>query len=77
MEDSKAKALIARNLQRLLRQRGWSQLYLAQQSGETEMTISRTARGTNTTSAAVLKNLADALGVSTDEFFRNSDQKGP
>lgn len=76
VDDTQAKKLISANLTRLLDERGWTQSQLAERSGESEMTISRTIRGKNQASAGTLKNLADAFGVATDDFFRNSRRNG-
>jgi transcriptional regulator with XRE-family HTH domain len=60
---------IGRNLRRLRKDRGLSQLVLSEKSGIAQPSISDVETGRREPHHATLKRLADALGVGVVEFF--------
>lgn len=64
-----AAARISANLKRILAERGWTVLKLAERANEPQNSVYRTVRGENEPGAALLCSLADALGVSADSLL--------
>jgi transcriptional regulator with XRE-family HTH domain len=62
---------IGRNIAKTRRQRGWSQLELAQMMGIDKMTISRIERGLSNFAIGTLESLAKILGVSMHDLMRS------
>lgn len=60
--------LVGKNIERLRKDRGWSQLELAEAASCHRITVSRVEQGHRLPDAAVLFALADALEVPTDEL---------
>lgn len=69
LTDEDAKTIIAENVSRLMAERGLKQKDVAVAAGENEMAISRVVRAIHVPSAAMLANIADALGVTTDSLL--------
>jgi transcriptional regulator with XRE-family HTH domain len=69
LSDDQAKANIAANVSRLLREKGITQRSLASKTDEPEMTISRIVRGTNMPGSGLLARIAEALSASVDELL--------
>jgi transcriptional regulator with XRE-family HTH domain len=69
--NNEAKLYIAANVKRLLAERRpeWSQSDLARATEDNVMTISHLIRGARLPSAALLRRVAEALGVSSDELM--------
>jgi XRE family transcriptional regulator, master regulator for biofilm formation len=61
---------IGRNIAKRRRQRGWSQLELAQLMDVDKMTLSRIERGLSNFAIGILENLAKILGVSLHDLLR-------
>lgn len=55
--------LLAANVRKLLDEKGWSQLKLADESGIRAPAINRVMKGTHPPAAKTLQKIADALGV--------------
>ena len=70
MSDEEARDTIAFNVVRLLQARGWSQYRLAQESGESEMNVSRVVRASNMPGVGLLTRLAEAFEVEFSELLR-------
>lgn len=68
ISDEDAVRNIARNLQRLLEDRGWSQSHLGRLTGESPTTITRIVRGLNKSGPGILARIAEALDVSIDRL---------
>lgn len=75
LTDDRAKEVLSRNIGQRLVELEWTQGRLADESGETDMMISRIIRRENIPSAAVLARIAEALGVSTDFLLRDTPEK--
>ncbi|MEW9920020.1 helix-turn-helix domain-containing protein [Marimonas sp. MJW-29] len=58
-----------KNLERIRKERGITQVVLAERSGVKQATISRIEKGVNNPSLAVAERIAEALGVSMVELF--------
>lgn len=71
ISNDDAKRIIAANVRRSLAERkpDWTQSDLARATGDNVMTISHLIRGTRCPSAALLKRVAEALGVSSDALL--------
>jgi len=67
----KGRALLAKNLKRLRREREWSQEELWAQSGVHRTYLSTLERKQRNPSLDVLERLAEAFGVSIMELFRD------
>ena len=70
VSDDQTKNNIAENLRRILESRGLEQKFLADATGENQMTISRIVRGKNVPGAGVLARIAEALDVSIDRLVQ-------
>ena len=75
IKDAEAKANIAANVSRLIELRGISQKELAARTGETEMSISRVARGLHVPGSTMLARIAEALGTSVDSLIYGNGKK--
>lgn len=67
--DEQAKAWIAANVTRLMKERGLTQVDIAAITGEQQMRIWRLANGLNLPSSAVIKRVAEALETTVDELM--------
>lgn len=67
--DDEAKTTLSANVVRLMGERGWRQIDLANATGENEMTISNVCRGKHAPRAGLLQRIAEALGVSIDALL--------
>lgn len=67
--DDQTKKTIARNLNRILRERGLSRYWLAQETGEYQATIGRVCNASNCCSSGLLARIAEALKISTDALI--------
>jgi len=61
-------AIVATNIKFLLEQKGWSIRRLAEEAGETPMTISRMASGKCKQYVTACRNVAKAFGIGLDEL---------
>jgi transcriptional regulator with XRE-family HTH domain len=77
IQDEQARQHIAQNLSRILSERGLRQTQLAEMTGDTEMTISRTCRGICTPGVGVVARIAEALDVSMDRLAGPPPEKIP
>lgn len=68
VSDLEAKAIIARNLKRILEEQGHSRYWLAQQTGDDESKISRVINEKTIANAGFLMRVANALSVSLDDL---------
>ncbi|WLD11858.1 helix-turn-helix domain-containing protein [Planctellipticum variicoloris] len=66
MTDDEVKEHLSANLQRLLSLRGWTGVKLAQESGESQPTISRLLHGDHVPKVGTLTRVAAALDTSVD-----------
>jgi transcriptional regulator with XRE-family HTH domain len=62
---------IGRNVAKKRRQRGWSQLELAEMMRLDKMTISRIERGLSNFAIGTLESLANILGVPVHDLLRS------
>ena len=69
VNDDKTRNVLARNLQKILKDREWSVRQLARESGDPVMTINNIVAGRNLPKAGVLVRVADALQVPLDSLF--------
>ena len=71
ISNDDAKRFIAANVKRALAERkpDWSQSDLARATGDNVMTVSHLIRGARLPSAALLRRVAEALGVSSDDLI--------
>jgi transcriptional regulator with XRE-family HTH domain len=69
VNDDKTRNVLARNLQKILKDREWSVRQLARKSGDPVMTINNIVAGRNLPKAGVLVRVADALQVPLDSLF--------
>ncbi len=67
--DEQAKAWIASNVSRLMKERGLTQVDLAAITGEQQMRIWRLANGLHLPSSAVIKRVAEALETTVDDLM--------
>jgi transcriptional regulator with XRE-family HTH domain len=67
--DEQAKAWIAANVTRLMKDRGLTQVDIANITGEQQMRIWRLANGLHLPSSAVIKRVAEALETTVDELM--------
>lgn len=65
------------NVQKLRRERGWSQEELAFESGLHRTYISGIERGVRNPTILVLEEIAQALGVHAASLLEDVPQKGP
>jgi transcriptional regulator with XRE-family HTH domain len=70
--DEQGRRNIAANVARLMMIHGMTQTALAEQTGETQATISRIVRGLNIPSATVLSRIASALDTTMDVLVEKS-----
>ena len=75
--DEQLREWIAINVRERLEILGWSQVDLAQKSGENQPTINRVCRGENLAGAGVLSRIAKALGSSADVLMSEPEKKSP
>ncbi len=68
-------SFIGRNIRFLRRQRGWTMAELARKARVGEVPLGRMERGENAPSAAALHGLSQALGVSVDMLFSETDRQ--
>lgn len=73
--EQDARQNIAKNLTRILRDRGITQRDLARTAGEPDMAISRLMRGQHTPSVTLLAHVAEALDVSMDRLLSAPAEK--
>lgn len=64
-------------LARLRKERGWTQVELAERVGITQRLVSDYERGRLRLNADIVVRLADALEVATDELLRSNGRKTP
>lgn len=67
--------LLARNLRALRQQRGWSQEVMAEECGLHRTYVGAIERGERNVTLDTLKQLADALGVTSAELITEQLQK--
>lgn len=67
-----ATLIVARNLKRIMDEKGVGIRQLGRDSENPTMTVSRLVNRHGLPSVDALKRMADALGVQVDEFFRDS-----
>lgn len=68
--------MLADNLRRLRKEKGWSQERLAQQAGVTLSSLSKIESGANDNpTIKTLQSLASALGVTLDDLAGSSPEK--
>lgn len=78
MTSTQAKRILSRNIDALLRRKGWSRYRLAQESGITEATISNIMNEKHEPRISVLVTLATAMGVSANRLiagYREESEK--
>lgn len=63
---AEAKAFISANVKRLLAERDWPVIKLAELTGEPQNSIYRVVRGENEPGAVLLARIAEALNTSVD-----------
>ncbi|MBL8517307.1 MAG: helix-turn-helix transcriptional regulator [Betaproteobacteria bacterium] len=68
----KGRALIARNMKRLRKERGWSQEELSAQSGIHRTYVSTMERKQRNPSVDVIERLAESFGVPMADLFRET-----
>ena len=61
----------------LRKQKGWTQQQLAEQVGVRVLQIRRYESGASQPTLEAIRNLALALGVTTDELIFDKDERGP
>lgn len=66
---------LARNVQRIMQERGMSQRALARDARQPVMTINTLVKGTHTPGVDVVSAVADALQVTVDELLRSPRKK--
>lgn len=69
MNDDLARILLTTNIERLLRERNWSQRRLARETGDPVMSIHNVVSGRHLPTAGLLVRIADALESRLDDLF--------
>jgi len=77
ISDTEAKANLAANLNRMLKQRELRQAELARMIGEHQSLVSRISNGRNMPGGAVLARIAEALDVSIDRLLSPPPEEIP
>jgi transcriptional regulator with XRE-family HTH domain len=72
ISDEEAKARLAKNVRRLLSERGWKGSDLARATRENEVRVSNLLRAQTVASGAFVARVAEALEVSIDCLFAPS-----
>ena len=75
IDDDTAKAYLAANLSRLLKDRGLTQTQLAEMTDQYHSLISRVVNGHNMPGGTVLARIAEALDVSIDRLLAPPPEK--
>lgn len=75
ISDEQALRNISANIRRLLVDRGWTQLDLAERTGESSATLSRLTRGYHMPGAGLLARIAEAFDVSVDRLVNPPPKK--
>lgn len=76
--SEQAKRLLSRNIESVLRRKGWSRYRLAKVSGISEATISNIMNEKHEPGLSIIVTLATALGVSANRLisgYREKSQK--
>lgn len=73
MEKNELQSIVGRNLQRCRANTGLTQEQIAEQAGISTSFYANLERGNRCMSALVLRDLADALGVSADSLLYEDD----
>lgn len=69
ISNDDAKRIIARNVNRILKERGLSRRWLAQHTGEFDSTIANVCHGRKCCLAGLLARIAEALNVTLDDLL--------
>ncbi|HLI63033.1 MAG TPA: helix-turn-helix transcriptional regulator [Terriglobales bacterium] len=75
MPQSHPNSILAGNLRMLRNQRGWSQEDMAEKCGLHRTYVGAIERGERNITLATLKQLADALGVTSAELITENPPK--
>ena len=70
VDDETTKAILAKNLLRIIHELGWNQQELADECGEDKMTISRILRGKHMPGLGVVTRIAAAVDVPVDNLLK-------
>ena len=71
ISEQRAKLNISENLQRLMKQCGLTQMQIAAKASISQPFVHKMLHGKILPNAAALRNVADALGVSTDTLLND------
>lgn len=75
MSDDQTKAVLADNIQHLMKVSGKSQRALARETKDPLMTINGIVRGKHMPGAGVLTRIAEALGTTVEKLLTSSRKK--
>lgn len=74
ISEQRAKLNISENLQRLMKARGITQLKLASEAEISQPFVHKMVHGKILPNAAALRNVAEVLGVSTDDLLDDPEK---
>ncbi|MBE9216384.1 helix-turn-helix transcriptional regulator [Plectonema cf. radiosum LEGE 06105] len=74
MQSGKLDSYLGREIQRRRSEKGWSQEYLAENTGLHRTYISQLERGLKSPSIRVLNHITGALGVTMSEFLKGVEE---